>query len=72
MNIVIRSVVRFLGGGGEYNASEARKKNLFGPPKNVGKGPKNITHSPLSGFKTFFVQSKKCIRKDVTNMTFIK
>jgi len=52
---------------------EARQ-NFFWPPppQNVGKGPKNDTHSSLSGFKTFLIQSKKCIRKDVTNkdMTF--
>ncbi len=73
MNIVIRSVPRFLGGVGEYYAREARQ-NFFRPPKNVGKGPKNNTHSLLSGFKTFLVQSKKCLNKDVTNedMTFFK
>ena len=40
----------------------------------MGKGPKNNTHTPLRGFKTFLVQIKKCVSKDVTNkdMTFFK
>jgi len=61
-----------LGGGATDHSPPPT--NFFGPPKTVSKGPKNNTHSSLSGFKSFLFLSKKCISKDVTNkdMTFFE
>jgi len=61
-----------LGGGATDHSPPPT--NFFDPPKTVGKGPKNNTHSSLSGFKSFLFLSKKYISKDVTNkdMTFFE